>query len=435
MSGLDPAKIHWMMTNLPLLPLRRPGSEFPRTHSAPSRMMLLLALLPTFAVADCPACQNRSITNPCIDQPNMASFWANGQVSNDLGATYGDLYSISNKYITNFGSTAGSVSFTFGSASEFLYADFNVYGKCSAAWGVNYDGVQLVLAAQSAGVTFDIHIQMFADSTCTVVDGNTDVVFHSADIAQFSNSYEYESFVIPFSQQGINRTNIKNWLITNVQPAGSTLELGCASLYQSSIPQIGTVSASVAAPASASSSSSSSSSTSATDSSSSGSAVLPVIITVVVVAVIVFGCCFCRCGGSRGNAPRRAQPVPTMAARMARSADEDDDMREHLVRPASAASARSIPPRTGSSRSHVSTPPPPPPPRPDPPAPAARNNANPRKWHPLPELNFRAEKTKAADRASLNSYSGSSFLGSSWRGMKDEMYDIFNRYKNEGMPA
>ncbi|KAJ3334714.1 hypothetical protein HDU83_001006, partial [Entophlyctis luteolus] len=70
----------------------------------------------------------------------MATFWANGQVANDLGATFGDLHSISNKYVTNYGDTTGSLSFTFGDSSQYLFADFSINGKCNSSWGQNYDG-------------------------------------------------------------------------------------------------------------------------------------------------------------------------------------------------------------------------------------------------------------------------------------------------------
>ncbi|KAJ3387681.1 hypothetical protein HDU84_000633 [Entophlyctis sp. JEL0112] len=147
---------------------------------------LLLPSIPTGVFAGCPACQNLSVTNPCLNPPDMSAFWQNGQVPNDLGATFGDLHSTSNKSIVASGTTNGSVSFTFGMASQYVYADFNLYGSCNDRLGQNYDGVQLVVAAQSTGVTFDIKVQMFADDTCTVVDGAKDVIFHSADINMFT---------------------------------------------------------------------------------------------------------------------------------------------------------------------------------------------------------------------------------------------------------
>ncbi|KAJ3204276.1 hypothetical protein HDU82_005947 [Entophlyctis luteolus] len=154
----------------------------------------------------------------------MSAFWQNGQVPNDLGATFGDLHSTSNKSIVASGTTNGSVSFTFGMASQYVYADFNLYGSCNDRLGQNYDGVQLVVAAQSTGVTFDIKVQMFADDTCTVVDGAKDVIFHSADINMFTFANQYQSFV----------------------PAGSILDIGCSSLYQGSVPVTGPVGAVVA---------------------------------------------------------------------------------------------------------------------------------------------------------------------------------------------
>ncbi|KAJ3204281.1 hypothetical protein HDU82_005948, partial [Entophlyctis luteolus] len=191
--------------------------------------------------AGCSVCQGLSIINSCVNPPNMATFWAEGQVPNDLGATFGDLHSVTNKFITTSGDPAGSVSFTFGATSQYVYADLDVYTKCNASWGLVYDGFQLIIASTSTAVTFDIHIQMFQDETCTVVDGSQDVIIRSGEIAQFTSALQYESFVIPFAQSGLNRTRIKDWLIRNVQPAGSTLLLGCASMYQNRSPPTGPV--------------------------------------------------------------------------------------------------------------------------------------------------------------------------------------------------
>ncbi|KAJ3199701.1 hypothetical protein HDU82_000213 [Entophlyctis luteolus] len=266
--------------------------------------------------AGCSVCRGLSIVSPCVNPPDMAVFSAMGQVPDDLGATFGDLHSVSNKSITTSGDTAGSVSFTFGAASQYVYADLNIYTTCNASWGIAYDGFQLIIASDSTAASFEIHIQMFQDDTCTTVDGSQDFVVSSGEIAQFTAAFQYESFVVPFVQSGINRTRIKDWLIRNVQPAGTTLMLGCATIYQNPSPPVGpvdldgkslsvssvtvlpstavSVTSAILQTTSATDAISTGSSASSSGSSQSGpatSVLLPVILTLVFVVLLLFGCC------------------------------------------------------------------------------------------------------------------------------------------------
>ncbi|KAJ3388674.1 hypothetical protein HDU84_009598 [Entophlyctis sp. JEL0112] len=352
------------MTNFSILREWMLLATDPRTGMWPSRVGTVPA--PTWALvavlalvrgvsASCSVCTGLSVTSPCISAVDMATFWANGQVANDLGATFGDLHSISNKYVTNYGDTTGSLSFTFGDSSQYLFADFAINGKCNSSWGQNYDGVQLVVAAHDAGVTFDIHVQLYSDTSCTTVIGDQDVIFHSLSTAQFFTAYQY----IPFATTGIDRARIKDWLITNVLPVGSTIELGCSSLYKNdALPPSGyvdlagnivTLTTSASFPAmtltngasatnssatSAASILASSPSTTATTSyvgtadDNSGFSMLPIlaiVLPIIFLIIFIFGCVVCRRARSRPRSPNRSY-----------TRNSADDMQESLVGSSSA---------------------------------------------------------------------------------------------------
>ncbi|KAJ3131149.1 hypothetical protein HK100_006728 [Physocladia obscura] len=433
---------------------------------------LLSILAVATGTAACPQCTDLPITNVCSDPPNMATFWSQGQIVNNLGATFGDLHSISNKYITTqSGATLGSVSFTFGNSSQFIYADLNVYGKCTPTWGYDYDGIQLIVASQQIDVTFDVHIQMFINGTCTAVDGNQDVVFHSADIARFSAVDEYESFVMPFSQAGIDRTRIKSWLITNVSPAGSTLQLGCSSLYTTtSIPSDGSVDNTTAT-------------TVSSTSASVSSPMIPVVVTLIVVLLLAFGWCIWWHRRRRMNNPSKYEPSDS-SDEMQDSLIERTNMNtrlnialngrhpsnyyhnedgsnddEHqlggeaddsysfdaslqrkqlssypsLMRPPSEALPKTPVSQSSQNQSVISAP--------SIPRPSARLDiprsgiaADARvdspKVYQLPEIHIRSGR-KGDERAADRTASMTSSIGSSWRGLKDDLMDIFFKYKNQ----
>ncbi|KAJ3191363.1 hypothetical protein HDU82_003608 [Entophlyctis luteolus] len=493
-----------------------PGTRLARLGTAPAAPWTLAALLALLALvrgasAGCSVCTGLSVTSPCIAAVDMATFWADGQVVNDLGATFGDLHTISNKYLTNYGDTTGSLSFTFGNSSQYLFADFAINGKCNSSWGENYDGVQLIVAAHDAGVTFDIHVQMYSDTSCTTVNGDQDVVFHSVGTAQFSTAYQYVSFVIPFKTAGIDRTRIKDWLITNVLPAGSTIELGCSSLYKNaSLPPSGYVdltgnvvtltsstSANVSATGSALATGGSASGTSVTSASNNGTdsnsgftmvPILAIVLPIIFIIICAFGCIVCRRSRGRSRSSNRSYtrsstedmqenlvesssvinggsnnnlrvqfgrgltdssipnynnyyaPAAAATAEVARSHSShrlsfDSQVSSILELPQPAARVGAVPhihvsplqqmvDNAGASIPASAMPPLPSISTPSPVPPARVLPAVITKWFDVPFRNDRSPRVSTSAEGSV--------LGSSWRGVKEDLYDVFARRSSNG---